>query len=180
MKKADELKILAMCYWRFTRGCPIVSMEYDYGNADVMAVHKDGFTVETEVKVSIRDLKRDKAKSKHWAFEREFAFARGEESEDPLIWGATRAHYFYFAVPEDLKEKALAVVDELFPYAGLLIVQPVDPSDSPSYNVPVYAYKNGFFFSQKPRLDDKQLLKVARHMSKSLCRIGVELILKGG
>lgn len=180
MKKADELKILAMCYWRFTRGCPIVAMEYNYGDADVLAVHKDGCTVETEVKVSIRDLKRDKIKPKHWAMEREFAFVRGDDSIDPYMAGATRAHYFYFAVPEDLKDKALAVVEEVFPYAGLLVVQPVNPLDSPSYNVPVYAYKNGFFFSQKPKLNDKELLKVAKHMSNSLCRIGVELILKGG
>ena len=30
-------------------------------------------------------------------------------------------NYFYFVVPERLKEKALEVVRELYPYAGLLV-----------------------------------------------------------
>ena len=163
MKRADELKILAMCYWRFNRGCPIVAMEYEYGDADVLAVTKDGVVIETEVKVSIRDLKRDGAKSKHRAMERDTPF--------------TRAHYFFFAVPEELKAKAEAVIAEKFGYAGLLVVKPIDSSENPSYNVPVYVAKEAHQFGLKPKLTQKQMMDVVKHMSTSLCRVGVELLM---
>ncbi len=166
MKRADELKILAMCFWRFNRGCPIVAMEYKYGDADVLAVTKDGVVIETEVKVSIRDLKRDGAKSKHWAMQRDTDF--------------TRAHYFFFAVPEDIKEKAQAVIEDNFGYAGLLVVKPIDPSVNPRYNVPVYVAKEAHQFGLKPKLTQKEMIDVAKHMSTSLCRMGVELLIKGG
>ncbi len=165
MKRADELKILAMCYWRFKRGCPIVAMEYNPGNADVLAVTKAGLVIETEVKISIRDLKRDGAKLKHWAMERDASF--------------TRAHYFFFAVPEDLKETAEAVIVERFGYAGLLVVKPIDPSESPRYNVPVYVAREAHRFRLKPKLTQEEIMKVVSGMSTSLCRMGVELLLKG-
>lgn len=166
MKRADELKILAMCYWRFNRGCPIVAMEYKYGNADVLAVTKDGVVIETEVKVSIRDLKRDRAKLKHWDMKRDTPF--------------TRAHYFFFAVPEDIKEKAQAVIEDNFGYAGLLVVKPIDPNENPRYNVPVYVAKEAHQFGLKPKLTQKEMIDVAKHMATSLCRMGVELLMKGG
>ena len=164
MKRSDVLKILAMCYWRFDRGCPIVAMEYSYGDADVLAVTKDGVVIETEVKVSIRDLKRDGAKPKHWAMQRDTDF--------------TRAHYFFFAVPEDLKEKAQAMIDEKFGYAGLLVVKPVEKGVNPRYNVPVYVAKEAHQFGLKPKLTQKEMMEVVKHMATSLCRMGVELLMK--
>lgn len=164
MNKALELKVLAMCYWRFNRGCPIVAMEYKYGDADVLAVTKDGVMIETEVKVSIRDLKRDGAKSKHWDMRRDTPF--------------TRAHYFFFAVPEELKEKALAVIEEKFGYAGLLVVKPIKSSENPSYQVPVSVAREAHQFGLKPKLTQKEIMDVVKHMSNSLCRMGVELLTK--
>lgn len=166
MKRADELKILAMCYWRFVRGCPIVSIEHHYGDSDVLTVTEDGVVIETEVKVSIRDLKRDSAKSKHWAMERDSPFAR--------------THYFFFAVPEDLKEKAQAVIVEKFGYAGLLVVKPIESSENPRYNVPVYVAKEAHQFGLKPKLTHEQMMDVVKGMSTSLCRMGIELLKKGG
>ncbi len=166
MKRADELKILAMCYWRFNQRCPIVSIEHHYGDSDVLAVTKDGVVIETEVKVSIRDLKRDGAKSKHWDMERDTPF--------------TRAHYFFFAVPEDLKEKAQALIDEKFGYAGLLVVKPIESSENPCYNVPVYVAKEAHQFGLKPKLTHEQMMDVVKGMSISLCRMGIDLLMKGG
>jgi len=166
MKRADELKILAMCYWRFERGCPIVAMEYSYGDADVLAVTKDGTVIETEVKISMRDMKRDGAKSKHWAMQRDTNF--------------TRAHYFFFAVPEELKAKALVEIDERFGYAGLLVVKPIEEGVNPRYDVPVYVAKEAHPFGLKPKLTQKQMMDVVKNMATSLCRMGVELIQKGG
>lgn len=163
MKRADELKILAMCYWRFNRGCPIVAMEYSYGQSDVLAVTMDGVVIETEVKVSIRDLKRDGAKPKHWAMERDTS--------------GTRVHYFFFAVPESIKEKAQEVIDDVFGYAGLLVVKPIESSENPRYNVPVYVAKEAHQFGLKPKLTQKEMLGVTKHMATSLCRMGVELLM---
>ena len=162
---ANELKILAMCYWRFNRGCPIVAIEYHYGNADVLAVTEGGLVIETEVKVSLRDLKRDGAKSKHWAMHRDTPF--------------TRAHYFFFAVPEDLKEKAKELIVDQFGYAGLLVVKPIDPSENPRYSVPVYVAKEAQQFALKPKLTQEQMMVVVKGMSTSLCRMGVDLLLTG-
>ena len=166
MKRADELKILTMCYWRFNRGCPIVAIEYNWREADVLAVTKDGVVIETEVKLSIRDLKRDGAKLKHWDMKRDTPF--------------TRAHYFFFAVPEVLKEEARAVIDEKFGYAGLLVVKPVESSENPGYDVPVYVAREAHQFGLKPKLNQKEMMDVVKHMSTSLCRMGVELLMKGG
>ena len=166
MKRADELKILTMCYWRFNQRCPIVSIEHHYGDADVLAVTKDGVVIETEVKVSIRDLKRDSAKSKHWDMERDTPF--------------TRAHYFFFAVPEELKEKAKEVIAEKFGYAGILVVKPIESSENPRYNVPVATYKEAHQFGLKPKLTHEQMMDVVKGMSTSLCRMGIELLMKGG
>jgi len=166
MKRADELKIWAMCYWRFNRRCPIVSIEHHYGDADVLAVTEDGIVVETEVKVSLRDLKRDGAKPKHWAMERDTSFVR--------------AHYFFFAVPEEIKEKAMEVIAEKFGYAGLLVVKPKESSENPRYNVPVYVAKEAHQFGLKPKLTHEQMMNVVKGMSTSLCRMGVELLMKGG
>lgn len=178
MKKADELKILVMSYWRFTRNCPIVASEYNYGDADVLAVTNAGMTIETEVKISLADLKRDGSKTKHIAMQRELGLSQGQPSEYPFYKAATRTHYFYFAVPERLKEKAKKIVSEMYPYAGLLIVKPINPSRNPRYSPPVYSEIKARQFRSKPKLTYEETMEVIRGMSTSLCRLGVELILK--
>lgn len=178
MKKADELKILVMSYWRFSRGCPIVASEYNYGDADVLAVTSAGMRIETEVKISLTDLKRDGAKTKHDAMQRELGLLQNEPSR-PLWWPpAIRSHYFYFAVPEKIKEKAIRIVTEKYPYAGLLVIKPIDPEVNPRYYPPVYSAKKAHQFRSKPKLTYDQTMDVVKGMSTTLCRLGMELIQK--
>lgn len=178
MKKADELKILVMSYWRFSRGCPIVASEYNYGDADVLAVTSAGMRIETEVKISLTDLKRDGAKTKHFAMQRELGLVQDQPSKYPFMRAATRSHYFYFAVPEKLKEKAEVIIAEKYPYAGLLVIKPIDPEVNPSYHPPVYSAKKARQFRSKPKLTYDQTMDIVKGMSTTLCRLGMELIQK--
>jgi len=177
-KRADELKILVMSYWRFSRNCPIVASEYNYGDADVLAVTSAGMRIETEVKVSLADLKRDGAKTKHFAMQRELGLVQDRPSRYPFMKAATRSHYFYFAVPETLKEKALEIVTAKYPYAGLLVVKPIDPEVNPSYHPPVYSARKAHQFRSKPKLTYDQTMDVVKGMSTTLCHLGMELIQK--
>lgn len=180
MKKSDELKILVMGYWRFNRNCHIVASEYNYGDADVISVTPAGMVIETEVKVSLSDLKREVNKSKHLAMQSEFAFSEGHELDHPYIRSAPRRHYFYFAVPQALKEKAKVIIAQEYPYAGLLVVKPIDPEVNTCYSIPVYSVRTARQFKSKPKLTYEQTMEVAKGMATTLCKLGIKLIEKGG
>jgi len=178
MKRAEKLKINVMCYWRFDRACPIVAIEYNYSSADVLAVTKGGMVVETEVKVTMQDLKRDKGKTKHFAMERELGMFEGKESEHPYLRASTRSNYFYFAVPQEMEAKALQVLEERYPYAGLLVVRPNDFyfwDKSHHIVAPVYSVRKAHRFS-KPRLNQEQTMDIVRGMSATACRMAFDLL----
>ena len=127
---ADDMKAVVCCYWRFVRRCPLVATETtisSYGflaeyPPDVMAVSKNGFLIETEVKLSIADLRREITKRK---------YRRHPGLLDPPGSSFTQcfpsrwsiAKFFYFAVPESIVERAKPVVRDLYPGAGLLAVE---------------------------------------------------------
>lgn len=178
MKKSDELKILVMGYWRFNRNCPIVASEYNYGDADVLSVTQAGLVIETEIKVSLSDLKREVNKSKHLAMQREFDLFQEHESDHPYIRGAPRRHYFYFAVPQELKKKAEVIIAQEYPYAGLLVVKPLDPEVNPCYSIPVYSARKAQQFKSKPKLTYEQTMEVVKGMATTLCQLGIKLIQK--
>jgi len=75
MVTADQVKAVIAAYWRYVRQCPVIALEVDSNlntfvgeRADVLAVDKDRFLVETEVKLNLADLKRDAKKRKHRDF----------------------------------------------------------------------------------------------------------------
>lgn len=123
---ADDIKAVVCCYWRFVRHCPLVATETTsaaYGLAeyppDVMAVSKNGFLIETEVKVSVSDLRREIKKSK-------YRYTHGLDGLAPQYRFPAKysiAKFFYFAVPASLVEKAKPILSELYPGAGLLAVE---------------------------------------------------------
>ena len=106
---ADRIKIATLAYWRYIKHHPIGAIECK--DADVLTVNRSYMLTESEVKVSISDMQREvKTKRfKHWLMK------EGSPSLYP------RAHYFYFVVPQELREKALSLCDERYPYAGLLV-----------------------------------------------------------
>lgn len=118
------MKAEVSAYWRYVRGMKYVGVEADY--MDVMAANDSTppAVIETEVKVTLADLRADGSKEKHQHIELEL---RGElyrwrpDSTPHRMWTPTR---FMFAVPHYLHERALPVVQDLYPYAGLLVVNP--------------------------------------------------------
>ncbi len=177
--EANEVKILIMCYWRFVRQHPIVATEVDSyldvpwrggSQADVLSLTPSGLVVETEIKVSLPDLKRDVKKPKHW------------------FWGDGRrpshysAHYFYFAVPHTLEEKAREVIAQDYPYAGLLVAQ--DPCSHPQgwtrdyFDPMVRAARPAKRLKEATKLDPDQVLKLAKGMSATVCRLAFKQMRK--
>ena len=168
-----------MCYWRKTRGCPIVAMEFNYRDADVVAVNKNGMVIETEVKTNIRNLREDKMKTKHWFMEREVDMVKVPPGPKRVFGGYTRVHYFYFAVPVEIKDKALAVIEEKFPYAGLLSVGSSDHYQWEMYRQivpPVWSVRKAHRFT-RPKLTQDQLLDIAIGMSNTACRLAYGLMM---
>lgn len=79
---------------------PNVSYGLNLHEVDLLVVSKSGYCTEVEIKISVQDLKAD-LKKEH-----------GHRSN--------KIKYFYFAVPEELKDKALDLIPER---AGLIIVK---------------------------------------------------------
>lgn len=166
-----------MCYWRFARGCTYVACEFNYGEADVISATPRGQDIyDTEVKVSIADMKKEVSKRKH-----RFA-QKGLWGQDTYhLW----ANYFYFAVPESIKDKALAIIKTYFPYAGLLVVkdyqQYLKDNERPYTSPPIAEVKRPRRFKTCASGDPETLARLARGMSNSLCSKSYELMrLKAG
>jgi hypothetical protein len=115
---------------------PLVAMETDwpvgrgYFLADIVVVTKKGLLMEIELKRSIEDLRADKNKlCKHAAlqFTLDARAPRTCDNDSPELMhlknGICRTPArFYYAVPHELLEKARAIVDASYPYAGLMSI----------------------------------------------------------
>lgn len=113
------MKAELSAYWRFVRQMPLVAIEAL--SEDLLIVNKRGRLIICEVKISISDLRHDIEKHKH----DEFYQLTGLEllpGQRPHGWNTFVASSFYFGVPKELIEKARAVRNELYPYAGLISV----------------------------------------------------------
>ncbi len=148
---SDTIKACIAAYWRYQRQCPVVAFEassrLDWGwgeQADVLAVNKERCLIETEVKVSLSDLRKDKDKPKHRLF-----LDGG---------GPYPTAYFYFAVPQEIANLAALLCDTLYPYAGVLGCPNVEIYRKPKR-------LNG------QRLSTKQLIYMVRSQSATLCRL---------
>ncbi len=154
---SDQIKAVIASYWRYIIQCPVVALEAssslssysDDERADILAINKNRFLIETEVKVSLADLRRDHKKSKHHAF-------RSGGYRYP-------ARYFYFAVPQEIANGAKIICDDLFPYAGIL-----GSDGSNEYGVQLY--RKAKPLSSK-RLTFPQALRVAFGQSATVCRL---------
>lgn len=163
---AEELKFLVMCYWRFARQHYLVATEYDYGAADVISVSASGLEVcETEVKISIADLKKEKQKPKH------IKDAFGNKS--------FRHRYireFYFAMPSHMAEldQVSLICDGRFPYAGILAIEPYEDFLKQPWgiytNPPVKCIKQAKPL-QPEELTREELMRMAKGMSNSFCNL---------
>lgn len=158
--KPDKMKAIIASYWRYVRQCPMVALEANcqletYGGelADVLAINKEGFLIETEVKVSLDDFRRDRNKLKH----------RHLKEND----GRWPTAYFYFAVPWEIANKVGMLCENLYPYAGVLGTRGGDEYDVKVYRQPrVRAVK---------KLNLFQVTRMAREQSATLCRLAKEV-----
>ena len=154
---SEHLKAVIASYWRYVRQCPVIALEVssnlsayaDEERADVLAVNKNRFLIETEVKVTLADLRRDAKKLKH----RDFREG----------WPRSVARYFYFAVPMDIANEAMVICDNLYPYAGILGVNGTD-----EYGVQIY--RNPKPLAGK-RLAFPQVLRIIFNQSSTVCRL---------
>lgn len=153
----------------------------------MLVLNKDGLLIETEVKTAISDLRHDREKPKHYHFYLDYfkdevyvPDVRGWRYHrkwlaDRTRWESTKYGYpisaFYFAVPECLQTEALNVLAELYPYAGLFIVQDIfECYGWDLYNNPISRIRPAHFF-EKEKLNDSELLHMQREMSATICRL---------
>ncbi len=157
----DRIKAIIASYWRYGRQFPLVALEAssrldtfnDGGQADILAVTQHRLLIETEVKVSLADFRRDRNKLKHKSF----------REHDGLY----PTSYFYFAVPKYIANKACFLCDSLYPYAGIL------GTDGHSY-YDVLVYRNPKMLSGR-KLSLLEIVRMAREQSATLCRLAEEL-----
>lgn len=164
---SEQLKAIIASYWRYVMQCPVVALEVssslssysDDEKADVMAVDKRRLLIETEVKVSLRDLRRDHKKIKHRAFSSDGRYPHSDFDEGARYPVA----YFYFAVPREIANDAKLICDDLYPYAGIL------GSDG-SNEFGVQLYRKAKPLAGK-KLTFPQALRMAFGQSATVCRL---------
>jgi hypothetical protein len=154
---SGTLKACVAAYWRYSRQCPLVAFEAgsrlkweSAEQADILAVNKERYLIETEVKVSLSDFRKDRKKTCHRHF-----------NHDTGIYPTA---YFYFAVPKDLANRVSYLCANLYPYAGVLGC----PEGMNEWEVEVY--RSPKRLSGK-RLSLKQLVYMCRAQSATLCRL---------
>jgi hypothetical protein len=160
---ADKIKAIVAGYWRYHMQCPFVALEADcnlgpwkdYGAADVLVINKKRQVIETEVKVTIADLKQDVKKAKH------VSFSCGKRDRV--------TSYFYFAVPKELANKACLVCNEMYPYAGVLGTDGSRPLD-------VRVYRQPKELVPDRRLEFRDLLRMCREQSATVCRLAMKVV----
>lgn len=114
-----ELKAETMAWLRYVKRMQAVCTELQslHGNPDVVGVSPNTF-IEVEVKVSLRDLMADFAnkKTKMWFYQET---AKGNENLSNKV-----PNYFFYMVTEAMAERALDIVREKFPKAGVIVYKP--------------------------------------------------------
>jgi hypothetical protein len=95
-----EIVLAGFFGYRKNQIVPNVSYGLWIHECDLLIISQAGYCTEIEIKVSISDLKADFKKEHHHK--------------------SNKIKYFYYAVPEELKDKALPLIPE---HAGLIIVK---------------------------------------------------------
>jgi hypothetical protein len=98
---SDYIKMCVAHYFRYAKGCPLVTLEYWHQRdacvqPDVLVLDKKKRLIEIEVKISLSDFKAD-AKKQIWEFRN---------------LGMRWPWKFYYAVPISLAEKVRPILPE--------------------------------------------------------------------
>lgn len=157
---AEKMKAIVASYWRYDRQCPFVALEAscslgafnDGGQADVLVVTEHRLVIETEIKLNLADLRRDKHKAKH-------RLLRSNDKRLPT-------HRFYFAVPYAIANQACLICGNLYPYAGVLGIMD-------DRTVVVYREAKSLV---RPKASLHQLRNIAREQSATVCRLAQKVV----
>lgn len=189
----DEMRAKVAYFFRYQLQCPLVAIEAntllrsrnDGGQTDVMAVTKARRLIEVEIKTSIADMRKDIHKPKHyWLWRDHFNEQPADDMlEKRPLWKRERwraasdsgisrpvCHEFYFAVPTELANKARELCDTLYPYAGLLVVY--REMGRALYYVSTVKKAKRY---KREKASARQLSRMAREMSATLCRLAMDL-----
>ncbi len=188
---ADLIKAQVATFWRYIELCPMVAMEASTrlswtnagGQSDVLVVNKAGTLIETEVKLNLSDMRKDREKEKHYYFYLDYF---GSEDMLPEVKGwryqrrllkerpQDRENYpigeFYFAVPADLEKEAKRLITELYPYAGLLVAEEIYNKNWNQFSDNVRRPKRAHHFD-RAKLTERQVDRMLKEMSGTVCRI---------
>jgi hypothetical protein len=180
---SDTVKALALQYWKYDQCSPLVALEDS--NRDVACIHRH-YLVVTEVKVSVADLRRDLDKSTHcWirrllklpVEESRWGLAAtdhaGDSYEPTYLANVVQIRQFYFAVPEDIQGKSLAVIEKLFPYAGLLSARFKKKTDSYRYGE-IDLVKTAQLLPVE-KASKHEVLEMVKAQSRTLTRLALKL-----
>jgi hypothetical protein len=200
----DSLYIKAQVgeYWRYTRQHPLLALEANvHGEvSDMISVSPHGHIYETEVKISLSDLRHDNVKRKHYYWrnpekdyraqrlasfkektkQAQLAFECFKELNNSIkaernIWDEEPViNYFYFAVPYNIANKAIEIVEQMFPYAGVVGVRGI-PQTGPIPELVVSFRKPKLLASST--IGFKQCYYLSRHQSGTIVRLAKELCL---
>jgi len=162
MITADDIKASVLSYWRYVRQCPFVALEANCslnvfnegGQADVLAINRNGLLIETEIKLSMADFHRDHYKLKHRYLK-----------ENHGRWPTT---YFYFAVPKKLANKVSLECGNFYPYAGVI----GSNGEEVAYDVEVYRQPA---IRIAKRLTLLQITRMSYEQGATLCRLAREV-----
>lgn len=150
------MKTEALCWLRYGKQMQLVCTEGGYWNADVLGAC-DEFTVEVEVKVSVADLRAEfrNKRTKHAYYDKHSKWT---------------PNYFYFLVPSEIAEKAVEIVKEKFPKAGVLVYKPSRwPTKRWNEHVISFAKRASKLHDNKPHPD--LLYSLAKRMGSELCSL---------
>ncbi|CAB4127307.1 hypothetical protein UFOVP75_131 [uncultured Caudovirales phage] len=111
---AAHLKAFALAWLRYGKKMPVVCTEVGNWSADVLGVSQYQ-SIEVEVKTSISDLKADfkNKTAKHYLY-----------SQAEGMTPASIPNYFYFMVPHEISDKAVAEISLHSTKIGVISVEP--------------------------------------------------------
>jgi len=125
-----DIKTAIMAWFRFGKSWPYVATEAGGFSADVIATNGNTLLYEVEVKVSIADFRADftgghTKKRKHAIYSGDEGLHYfGVKLELPRYEQCWIPNMMYYAVPQELKEQALKVLEKKNPKYGLIAVRP--------------------------------------------------------
>lgn len=151
---SGKIRASVAAYFRYIRQCYIIAFEADH--ADILAVDEENFLAEVEVKISISDLRRDAAKSKHRFY------CKGGNAP----WSLPRRR-FYFAVPKEIANKVCLACDNEYTYAGVLGTNGGSGTD-----VDVYRRARDLMGRALSGEETRELVK---QQSGTLCRLAMKM-----